>query len=203
LLDAIKTLGHEALQAFLQVWRTNLCYELAENPHGHLRYCQPTLSQTIPPSFPDVNILHLYLHPVISPVPFDGPAWIWRNVNIRSLAQLCERSFSWRGTVEITNKFIKSIWGGVCFRQLISVCNKCCNKIHFADFRASLPEQVFLTTTLSRRHCFAVCAILPKGFICCTASTTRLVASQSTLVTSTASFRRSYLGNFPCRRSQN
>jgi len=91
----IKTLDYEALQVFLPVWRTSLCYELAENPHGCLQYHHPVLSQAILPSFPNINVLKLYTHPVVSPLPFDGPAWIWHNINICTLAQLCEQSFSW------------------------------------------------------------------------------------------------------------
>jgi len=56
--------------------------------------------------------------------------WTSQNIRMREMAVLCERTFSWGGTVEVVTKFINVVWSGVCFWQLLQVClftNPICN----------------------------------------------------------------------------
>jgi len=122
LLTAAWTLTQSELNRFLCAWREDLCYELMTNPHRCLPSRQPVLSASIPDSFPSLDILFLYIRPLISPFPVidQGPAWTSQNINIERMAKLCERTFSWGGTMIIT-KFINIIWSGVSFRQVLEV----------------------------------------------------------------------------------
>ena len=82
------------------------------------------LSVSIPESFSNIEVLLLYVRPLVSPLDtiHQGRTWISQNICMQKMAELCEWSFSWGGTMEIIVKFINIVWDGVCFRQLLEVC---------------------------------------------------------------------------------
>ena len=104
LLAATQTLHGNKLTVSLHTWRENLCLELALNSHGFLPCCQSKLLASIPESFPNIDVLLLYLRPLVSPSSaiFQLCAWISQNICMWTLAALCERTFSWGGAMEIT-----------------------------------------------------------------------------------------------------
>ncbi|KAJ7887676.1 PIN domain-like protein, partial [Mycena olivaceomarginata] len=57
-----------AFLEFLTVWKTELCVVLSTNPHGHLGRRYQALSAVIAetPSFPDINVIFAYVHPITS-----------------------------------------------------------------------------------------------------------------------------------------
>jgi len=124
LLAAARILHGDKLVTFLRTWREDLRHELAENKCGCLPSRQPVLLASISESFPNIEVLLLYVRPLVSPLDtiHEGRAWISQNICMRQMAELCERTFSWGGTMEIIVKFINIVWDGVCFRQLLEVC---------------------------------------------------------------------------------
>ena len=116
---------HE-LGAYLVSWREGLCTHLTTNPDGLLQKCYPKLARHISSHFPNIETLYLYARPVISPLhSVSRSDWVVRDINVRQLAQLCERCFSWGTLVGISKTFIKVVWNGVAFRQLLQVCHAC------------------------------------------------------------------------------
>jgi hypothetical protein len=51
---------------FLTAWHQDLINELCENHSGCLQQWQPKLANSIPADFPDLKVLKLYMHPIMS-----------------------------------------------------------------------------------------------------------------------------------------
>ena len=66
LLTAARTLHGSNLEKFLNTWCDSLRLELSTNSQGFLCRCERTLASSLPDSFPDVDILSLYVTPATS-----------------------------------------------------------------------------------------------------------------------------------------
>ena len=71
LLEALERYeGNEVgLRLWLEGWRDDLKQELRTNSKGHLKTKKKALANSIPDSFPDLDVLNLYAHPVVSSPP--------------------------------------------------------------------------------------------------------------------------------------
>lgn len=122
LLTATLTLTPTALLVFLVNWRNALCLELATDPRGFLGRRYPTLSENVPDTFPNLNILRAYAFPHMSwSYGNNGPTWRIsqsQTPNIGALARLCRDNFGW---TNIPERFEEAIWPGVFLRMLFKV----------------------------------------------------------------------------------
>lgn len=107
--------------AFLAEWRLGLADELITNRSGLLAKRQPTLAESIPPTFPSLEIINLYLHPVTS--QSQGSSQVLNitraGPNLPRLALFAEKYFQWGTVVGILRQFSSTIFPGLAIRQLM------------------------------------------------------------------------------------
>ncbi|KAJ7272665.1 PIN domain-like protein, partial [Mycena haematopus] len=121
LLEAAQTLVGNNLEYFLVGWRAQLRAELATNSRGHLKSKQATLSNKVPDTFPSLQVLNLYVHPVMSwsesffPPDFDS--WIVKLPALPALALYCNRKFGWT-PLDMVGRLKKFVFPGMCVRRL-------------------------------------------------------------------------------------
>jgi hypothetical protein len=107
---------------FIVQWCHSLAEELITNTSGFLAQHQPTLAKSIPLTFPDLNIINLYLHPVTlqsqggttSSVGSTG-----REASLQGLAVFAEKHFLWGHTAGILHHFSTTIFPGLAIQQLM------------------------------------------------------------------------------------
>ena len=126
LLHVAQTYTLLALEYFLEKWRRHLCMTLQYNNAGHLSRCYSVLSNSIPDTFPNLQILMLYADPVTSwttgqkPPNTDG--WVPCELDLGKLAALCKRSFTWGSSEGIMSCFQEHVWPGMALYGLVEVC---------------------------------------------------------------------------------
>jgi Holliday junction resolvase YEN1 len=109
--------------AFLVVWRELLIHELQTNQSGYLHKRLPILAASVPPNFPDLKIINLYLNPVTSKheqhkgavaiIAKQGP-------DLVRLAQFAEEHFVWGDSAGILKRFSSCVFPGLALRELLS-----------------------------------------------------------------------------------
>ncbi|KAF8833963.1 PIN domain-like protein [Paxillus ammoniavirescens] len=129
LFDAMHNLEAADLAAFITSWRDRLCQMLARDPAGHLRRCHPALAKIASSgSFPDLDVVRAYTHPVTSGDVHQIIFPRSRQLNVDWLAYMCELRFGWTHKTPASHtellstgtlgKFRSRIWEGVCLRAL-------------------------------------------------------------------------------------
>ena len=111
------------VSAFLVVWRESLIHELQTNQSGSLHKRLPVLAASVPPDFPDLEIINLYLNPVTSEherhkgavaiIAEQGP-------DLVRLAQFVEEHFVWGDFDGILKRFSSCVFPGLALRELLS-----------------------------------------------------------------------------------
>ncbi|KAJ7737403.1 PIN domain-like protein [Mycena olivaceomarginata] len=113
-----------AFLEFLTVWKTELCVVLSTNPHGHLGRRYQALSAVIAEtlSFPDIDVIFAYVHPITSwsenHSPPDNHHWGLAQPNLAGIARFCQNQFGWDAPA-IAAKFSKSLYPGVAVQSLL------------------------------------------------------------------------------------
>ncbi|KAK0467730.1 PIN domain-like protein [Desarmillaria tabescens] len=128
LYKAATTLPRPELPAFLTTWRTELKEELRTDSHRCIGRKMVLLAKSVPESFPNIDVLLAYTHPVTSrsegkPDYYVDISWTRKEPQIPALAGLCEFYFDDSGTL---------IWPGHC--------SPCTLRRYILD---DDPEQVF------------------------------------------------------------
>lgn len=83
-------------------WRQVLARFLTLNPRGTLPSRQPALANSLPPTFPSIELLNLYLNPVVSSdSDLDGIVIKSEPPNLTAIAHLCELFFPWGNQQQI------------------------------------------------------------------------------------------------------
>ena len=126
LLQAARTCTPLELEDFLEKWRRRLRMTLRYNDAGHLSRRYSVLSNSIPDTFPNLQILMLYADPVTSwttgQKPPNTAGWVPRELDLGKLAVLCERSFTWGTSEGIMSCFQEHVWPGMALYGLVEVC---------------------------------------------------------------------------------
>lgn len=118
LCNAFWDLGRSGLAAFLPGWRDEIRHVLRTDEHNFLRRRYPKLSQQIPDSWPNVDVLANYVNPATSAPAELEDSWP-QPPNIAHLGRLCERYFSWGTRAGITKHFGSALVPGISTRILI------------------------------------------------------------------------------------
>jgi hypothetical protein len=120
---------------FLCGWRNTLRHVLATDPDEFIGCNHAILANSIDVSFPDVDVLRRYVHPLTSFSTCEhsglggstatGPSAPSHDVHSRQpclgmLASFCARQFQWDGDAVIS-KMHSTIWEGACLRTLCGV----------------------------------------------------------------------------------
>ncbi|KAJ7210195.1 PIN domain-like protein [Mycena rebaudengoi] len=102
---------------FLQTWRESLSLELSTNSSGHLPHRYHRLATNIPSEFPDLAVIDLYLHPLVSAIP-DVRSLVFCPPQLSLLARFAEDHFQWGNSVEILSHFSDLLFAGLVIREL-------------------------------------------------------------------------------------
>ncbi|KAJ7270887.1 PIN domain-like protein [Mycena rebaudengoi] len=111
----------------LDDWRNALRRELRTNSSGYFDRRQRRLADRIPDTFPDLEIVQLYLDPFTSwsprfaGTPPDPSLWTPKEPLIPELSKICRDYFSWNGD-QLLKRLAANLWPGAAFRMLCSVC---------------------------------------------------------------------------------
>ncbi|KAJ6533266.1 hypothetical protein B0H10DRAFT_2204768 [Mycena sp. CBHHK59/15] len=104
---------------FLRTWCGLLRSELSTNTSGHLPHQYPQLAAEIPSEFPDLDIINLYLHPLVSEqMPAANSLHLcspWLDV----LACFAEDHFTWGSSIGILAHFADQLFAGLVIRELV------------------------------------------------------------------------------------
>ncbi|KAH9927787.1 PIN domain-like protein, partial [Fomitopsis serialis] len=117
LCRAVRELHADALPDFLSGWRNDLRRTLCTDDQKQLGRHYRNLSKQVPDSFPNIDIVDLYVNPVTSP-PEDFELVPPQPPDIARLGLLCERYFSWGTAPGIIERFGNCILPGVVVRLL-------------------------------------------------------------------------------------
>ncbi|KAH9924447.1 uncharacterized protein B0H18DRAFT_934342 [Fomitopsis serialis] len=108
------------MEAFLSRWRADMNTELHTNAHNLLRHKMPAL--TIPPTFPDMEVLRCYVNPVCSvSAGRQGGGNLRDNgdLSIPRIATFCEDHFDeWGHRSAILKRFRAILWDAAVMRVL-------------------------------------------------------------------------------------
>ncbi|KAJ7799083.1 hypothetical protein B0H14DRAFT_3778757, partial [Mycena olivaceomarginata] len=102
---------------FLETWRETLRSELRTNASGHLSHRYNQLASNIPADFPDLDVVNLYLHPIV----VEGPTTktlTYRPPRLNILARFAEDHFGWGHGVGILTHFAERLFPGLVIREL-------------------------------------------------------------------------------------
>lgn len=113
------TQTREELLEYLPMWRAEVITELRTNFSGCLGHRHIKLGNSVPETFPDVNILLAYTDPVTSPLEeYSDIVWMKKEPNIPAIAALCEMYFEWGYKELVVKRFRTLIWPGLALRIL-------------------------------------------------------------------------------------
>ncbi|KAG7443108.1 PIN domain-like protein [Guyanagaster necrorhizus] len=113
------TLTRAELPVHLCTWRAEIIKELRTNSSGCLGHKHGKLANSVPETFPDINILLAYTEPVTSPLEkYNDIDWMKKEPNIPAIAALCEMYFEWGYKESIVKRFRTLIWPGLAVRVL-------------------------------------------------------------------------------------
>ncbi|KAJ7187686.1 PIN domain-like protein [Mycena pura] len=125
-----ETLNHPevtaSFTAFLEGWRNAVAHEFHDDPNGYLGRKHRAIAAAIltPPSFPDLNVLYAYTHPITSWSPNhslpDYQTWGLPQPSLTGIAKLCQLHFDWKAT-EISKTLTRCLYPGIVLQSLLQV----------------------------------------------------------------------------------
>lgn len=122
LFEAAQTMTREELETFLISWRRELRHELCTDSKGHIGHRNPSLANSVPSDFPNVDILLSYTHPITSRStgnPVDTlKMTLSSEPDLGKLAAVCESYFEWGFKERIIKRFRNIMWHSVTLRIL-------------------------------------------------------------------------------------
>ncbi|KAJ6622743.1 PIN domain-like protein [Mycena sp. CBHHK59/15] len=103
---------------FLGTWRESLRSELSTNASGHLAHRCKQLAAGIPSDFPDLDVVNLYLHPIISELVPATRSLVFHPPQLDILARFAEDHFGWGDSIGILTHFADQLFAGLVVREL-------------------------------------------------------------------------------------
>ncbi|KAJ6482431.1 PIN domain-like protein [Mycena sanguinolenta] len=116
-----------AFLEFLVTWREAISLEFSTNASGLLgrRYKAIATAIAETPSFPDIEVIFAYVHPITSWTHYSLPpyyAWGPAKPNLTAIARFCQHRFAW-DAVTLANKFSKSLFFGIANQSFLKPYN--------------------------------------------------------------------------------
>ncbi|TIB65372.1 hypothetical protein E3P77_02756 [Wallemia ichthyophaga] len=126
LMEGVSLTPPSELPSFLDAWRAEMREELTHNTSGHLSSKRPAVAAALTPSFPDMEVLARYTHPLTTASTECDAVYraslaavrFAKEPDIAALARFCEEYFEWGERSRIVAKFRSSVWDGVYVRAL-------------------------------------------------------------------------------------
>ncbi|KAJ6493890.1 hypothetical protein C8R47DRAFT_1318801 [Mycena vitilis] len=116
LIAGLADRSREESVLFLATWRHALRTELETNISGHLPHQCKQLAANIPADFPDLDVINLYRHPVVSKTIAPPLAFCPPRLDI--LARFAEDHFGWGNSLGILTHFADQLFAGLVIREL-------------------------------------------------------------------------------------
>ncbi|KAJ7864284.1 hypothetical protein B0H14DRAFT_2187549, partial [Mycena olivaceomarginata] len=104
--------------SFLETWRELLRTELLTNSSGHLPHRYRQLAAKIPSDFPDLDVINLYLHPLVSDLAYTTTGLVFQPPRLDILACFAEDHFTWGDSLGILAHFADNLFAGLVIREL-------------------------------------------------------------------------------------
>ncbi|KAJ7089347.1 PIN domain-like protein [Mycena belliarum] len=146
LISGLHGLSHAGSVAFLQTWRESLRLELETNGSGYLPHRCKQLASQVPADFPNLNVINLYLHPIVS----SGAAarsLVFQAPRLDILAQFAEAYFGWGDSIGILMHFADQLFAGLVVRELTQRA-----LVNDGILLAENPPSIIKRIVGSRRH---------------------------------------------------
>lgn len=126
LVEIFQTFNGDRLTYAVTQWRTALREELSSNSLGYLRGRERALAENIPNSFPSLDVLSLYLVPLISSAgtssQFPGNIdWGLTEPSLQRLVMISSAHLGWNTEEILKTRFKANVWEGVFLQMLYSV----------------------------------------------------------------------------------
>jgi hypothetical protein len=130
LIHAFRTLSSKEFQTYLIEFRLKLKEELSTNSLGFLPNKRKQLAQTLPSTFPQVEIIDYYVNPRVSSGEDAWPGFGKREPGSpgagqrggrgdpRCFALVCEKYFEWGTKDEVARRMKTLVWRGEVISQL-------------------------------------------------------------------------------------
>lgn len=120
LYTAAANMSDAMFQRFLVGWRRSVKAELETNASRLLDRKYAALSTRITESWPNVNVIKMFVKPVISiELGLLLPAATRRAAQLGELARLCKRHFSFGSPIGVLKVFERQIWHGLALDALM------------------------------------------------------------------------------------
>ncbi|KAJ7264836.1 hypothetical protein C8J57DRAFT_1020232, partial [Mycena rebaudengoi] len=104
---------------FLEIWRDSLRMELRTNASGHLPHRCMQLAADMASNFPDLEVINLYCHPVLSDATTVAKSLVLRPPRLDILACFAEDHFTWGDSIGILEHFSDQLFAGLVVRDLV------------------------------------------------------------------------------------
>ncbi|KAJ7462921.1 PIN domain-like protein [Mycena latifolia] len=108
--------SRDASLVFLETWRDSLRAELQTNTSGYLPHKCKQLAVSIPTDFPDLDVINLYRHPIVSHQAATRSLVFPPRLDI--LTRFAEDHFGWGDHVGILSHFADQLFAGLVIREL-------------------------------------------------------------------------------------
>ena len=120
-MDAVQTLSPAQLEAFC-IFRAGIQQELATNSQGFFASCYENLSERLPKSFPNQQILDIYSCSQKSSA-FGHCAGEWKHhePSISHLTKFGQENFEWNMEEKLKHEMSSQVWEGAFLQMLYSV----------------------------------------------------------------------------------
>ncbi|KAJ7822021.1 hypothetical protein B0H14DRAFT_2598822 [Mycena olivaceomarginata] len=105
--------------SFLETWCELSHAELLTNSSGHLPHRYRQLAAKIPSDFPDLDVINLYLHPLISDLAYTTTGLVFRPPRLDILACFAEDHFTWGDSLGILAHFANNLFVGLVIQELV------------------------------------------------------------------------------------
>jgi Holliday junction resolvase YEN1 len=119
LCASARTLGRKQFAQYLVRWRDDMRQFLETDPTNTLHSRHPALAASIPDTFPDIDVIRLYLYPLTSTsVEIQKLGLDQCPPDVTEVARLCELYFEWAVPTAIFDKFNKGFFQAVVMSVL-------------------------------------------------------------------------------------
>ncbi|KAG6845496.1 hypothetical protein H0H87_008393 [Tephrocybe sp. NHM501043] len=122
LFQAANNMTRDQLKTFLIAWRHELCHELRTNSKGYIGRKHPSLANSVPSEFPDIDVLLSYTNPITSESmgrTENNLRLTWsKEPDLGKLAATCEFYFEWGYKEAIIKRFRTVVWHSAVLRIL-------------------------------------------------------------------------------------
>ncbi|KAF7308878.1 hypothetical protein MKEN_01088100 [Mycena kentingensis (nom. inval.)] len=119
LVAGVRDRSRRGAEVFIETWTAQVKAELVTNASGCLPASKPYLAARWPVSFPDLDVLNLYLRPCIAGQAANLATHL-RPLSLPDLATFARNNFDWGSPTGILKRFAERIFAAMVLRELVA-----------------------------------------------------------------------------------